>query len=272
MFDDQKQPQNNPTSVPEDMFSVDDKGGPISGVSPFSSASIDAGQKESPSAGAGPVIRTMAQDREGLAMGGNAATKATVIDAAGAEADPWSKLDPKERAALESIQSGVGNRLIKIFVWVVIIVILAGGVYAAVRWVDWSALKGVLIKEEVVISDNASEVAAEANDYLEAAVKKTDNNSIPAPVDDDADRDGLSDEEEAELGTNINEPDSDSDGLSDQAEVKTYKTDPMKSDSDGDGYPDGFEIRNGSDPLDPKPDASLFKVDVSHLEQAIPSN
>jgi hypothetical protein len=44
---------------------------------------------------------------------------------------------------------------------------------------------------------------------------------------DDADGDGLTDAEEAELGT-----------------------DPAKADSDGDGYDDGFEVEYGTDPND----------------------
>lgn len=65
----------------------------------------------------------------------------------------------------------------------------------------------------------------------------------------DSDRDGLSDEEEKVLKTNINKYDTDKDGLSDYDEVKIYGTDPVMSDSDGDGYLDGDEIKNGYNPL-----------------------
>ena len=45
--------------------------------------------------------------------------------------------------------------------------------------------------------------------------------------------------------------DSDGDSLLDIEEILDYKTNPSKSDTDGDGYNDGWEISNGHDPLDP---------------------
>lgn len=43
--------------------------------------------------------------------------------------------------------------------------------------------------------------------------------------------------------------DSDKDGLSDQDEINIYFTDQNKADTDGDGYDDGLEIKNGYSPL-----------------------
>lgn len=65
----------------------------------------------------------------------------------------------------------------------------------------------------------------------------------------DADGDGLSDADEARLGTNPNEPDTDKDGKKDGAEVHQFKTNPLAKDSDGDGVADGQEIKEGTDPL-----------------------
>ncbi len=65
----------------------------------------------------------------------------------------------------------------------------------------------------------------------------------------DIDGDGLMDEEENDLGTNINKSDTDGDGISDFKEVRKYKTNPLSSDTDGDGYSDGQEIESGYDPL-----------------------
>ena len=43
--------------------------------------------------------------------------------------------------------------------------------------------------------------------------------------------------------------DSDQDGLSDADEINIYGTNPLKSDTDGDGYLDGDEVKNGYNPL-----------------------
>lgn len=60
--------------------------------------------------------------------------------------------------------------------------------------------------------------------------------------DDDDDGDGLTNGEEARLGTDPLNPDSDGDGLSDGDEVKVYHTNPLNPDTDGDGLPDGEEV------------------------------
>lgn len=73
---------------------------------------------------------------------------------------------------------------------------------------------------------------------------------VSAPVlTTDSDGDGLTDEEEANAGTDPRNKDSDGDGLSDGEEVKKYKTNPLASDTDNDGYTDASEIKNGYNPL-----------------------
>jgi len=69
---------------------------------------------------------------------------------------------------------------------------------------------------------------------------------VVAPV--DSDSDSLTDPEEIALGTNINLIDSDFDGLSDYEEVRIYGTNPLNADTDGDGYKDGDEVKNGYNP------------------------
>jgi hypothetical protein len=69
-----------------------------------------------------------------------------------------------------------------------------------------------------------------------------------APV--DTDQDGLTDDQEADLGTDPGVYDSDADGVSDGGEVNAG-TDPLNPDTDGDGYTDKEELDVNADPLDP---------------------
>ncbi len=71
----------------------------------------------------------------------------------------------------------------------------------------------------------------------------------------DFDRDGLTNAEEAVLSTNASVPDSDGDGILDGYE-KQNGTDPSAYDSDGDGLGDGIEILAGLDPLTPQTDGT----------------
>lgn len=65
----------------------------------------------------------------------------------------------------------------------------------------------------------------------------------------DHDRDGLTNVEEFNNGTDPLVADSDRDGLDDGAEVVEYGTLPTVGDSDGDGISDGFEVQFQLDPL-----------------------
>ena len=73
--------------------------------------------------------------------------------------------------------------------------------------------------------------------------------TAPPAVNVDTDGDGLTDEEEARLGTNPAKVDTDDDGLTDYEEVIIWKSNPLVADTDGDGYSDGIEVRNGYNPL-----------------------
>lgn len=100
----------------------------------------------------------------------------------------------------------------------------------------------------------------------------------------DSDGDGLTDAEEARLGTDPYDPDTDKDDLTDGEEVRTYHTDPLNPDTDYDGLKDGAEvhkhhtdpllrdtdhggvsdghevIEDNTSPLDPKDDLRLFEL------------
>ena len=83
---------------------------------------------------------------------------------------------------------------------------------------------------------------------LETVTPEPPDETAVVPERLDSDQDGLTDEEEAALGTNANNIDSDQDGLTDREEVKVYQTDPLNSDTDGDGYKDGEEIAGDYNP------------------------
>lgn len=68
----------------------------------------------------------------------------------------------------------------------------------------------------------------------------------------DRDRDGLSERQEAEFGTDPDWPDTDLDGAFDGEEVYALFTDPLDPDTDGDGLLDGEEAYElFTDPLYP---------------------
>ena len=68
----------------------------------------------------------------------------------------------------------------------------------------------------------------------------------------DPDRDGLTNLQEFQIGTDPKNPDTDGDGLTDGDEVNKYHTNPLLADTDGDLIPDGVEVQTGTDPTDPR--------------------
>ena len=98
---------------------------------------------------------------------------------------------------------------------------------------------------------NSQNVNVAANTAAAPATTATSATALPQPITNDKDRDGLTDDEEATLGTNPAVADTDGDGLSDYDEVKVYETDPRKPDTDGDGSTDGIEVEKGYNPKGP---------------------
>ncbi|MCD6290913.1 MAG: FG-GAP repeat protein, partial [Anaerolineae bacterium] len=92
----------------------------------------------------------------------------------------------------------------------------------------------------------------------------------------DVDGDGLSDEQEAVLGTDPNNWDTDGDGLSDRFEVdhrEDMGTDPLNRDTDGDGLIDSLEVDWGTLANDPDTDrdglpdgVEVFHQDVTDMD------
>jgi len=159
---------------------------------------------------------------------------------------------PKEPAAAppflpdkEKDGSNKDNRAKKIIILVVIIIAVAGivlgGFYLVKKFL--SAPSDVVPEESIDVGIDLDEPAdkGEADEQIDEPAERI--------ILQDSDQDSLTDEEEIELGTDINKVDSDDDGLFDREEVKVYETDPLNADSDNDGLLDGEEVLEGRNPL-----------------------
>jgi len=162
----------------------------------------------------------------------------------------------------EDTPSSQKGKIIKIALIVLLVVLLFG--------------LGYLVYAKFLVGKNTSnnvvtKIATTTPIEQEVARTEAATNSIPVseenivtpsiplgtttpPVADltDTDGDGLTDAEEAILGTNPLLKDTDGDGLTDYEEVKIYNTNPLKVDTDGDGLSDYEEVKiYHSDPLNP---------------------
>lgn len=97
---------------------------------------------------------------------------------------------------------------------------------------------GTLRADTVIVNNSTGQTLLSASDVLVGY-------HFP-----DSDNDGLADNLEIVLGTNLGVADSDGDGLSDGDEYHLHFTDPLSDDSDGDGINDSDEIADGTDPND----------------------
>lgn len=61
--------------------------------------------------------------------------------------------------------------------------------------------------------------------------------------------------------------DSDVDGLTDEAEARVYRTDPENHDTDNDGFDDGYEITDHTNPLDSNDTPFSTKIDEGNLRK-----
>jgi len=138
-------------------------------------------------------------------------------------------------------------------------------------------LQEKLMKDEEEIGGVQAHLESATGSAMEAttsdSIKEKEEEKEMAIIK-DTDNDGLTDAEEAELGTNpvlvdtdkdqltdyeelyvyftnAMAMDSDEDGLDDYEEVTIYFSDPSNIDSDGDGYNDGIEVENGYNPIGP---------------------
>lgn len=143
-----------------------------------------------------------------------------------------------------------GRRRILVLAVVLIVALAAGGAWAYMKFYK-------IDNAQVPDNEEASSAAQPSAATPSATVAQpsqtppyeTPPAQTPPSASQDADHDGLSDQEEASLGTSSTNVDTDFDGLFDYEEVKTFKTNPLRADTDGDGFSDGQEVKNGYNPL-----------------------
>ena len=129
-----------------------------------------------------------------------------------------------------------------------LIVVVAGGYFGLRLATARPTVNNSVVQEQPAIIEEEAVAPAPPVEINELEVPPIQP-EVTAPL--DSDFDGLLDEEEAGLGTNLNNPDTDYDGLTDREEIKVYGTDPLYQDTDGDGFNDGDEIKNGYNPKGP---------------------
>jgi hypothetical protein len=165
-----------------------------------------------------------------------------------------------------------------IIILILAIIILGAAVYLVYSKLMQSVDDNLLIDEPAPVSDdikdggNSNVEPTSGNNVivpqLENPIVSEPEPVMPAPGQPivpseplvvDTDGDGLTDDEEARLGTNPLNPDTDGDGLTDYEEAMTYGTDPLNPDTDGDGLTDYEEVVSyGSDPLNPDTDGDGY--------------
>lgn len=93
------------------------------------------------------------------------------------------------------------------------------------------------------------------------------------PADTDTDEDGLTDAEEAALGTDPANTDTDEDGITDFDEINVWGSDPLNLDTDGDTLYEGGELIFGTAILNPDTDGDeLSDGDEVYLYETDPTN
>lgn len=130
-----------------------------------------------------------------------------------------------------------------VFIGVAALLLIGLGVFMAWRYFD---------KPKAVVPTIQNTV--EVNSMPVVNIPEVNVNSDlvnQAPKSPDLDQDGLTAEEEIQYGTSDHAMDTDQDLLNDREEIKIYVTNPLKSDTDGDGYGDGEEVRNLYNPNGP---------------------
>ncbi|MFW0837581.1 MAG: hypothetical protein ACKKL5_01125 [Candidatus Komeilibacteria bacterium] len=105
-----------------------------------------------------------------------------------------------------------------------------------------------LVNNQPVDIPTDNQLDNNSGEIINQPIDNVDQPSANPDINIDTDGDGLTDKQEATIGTDPSQADSDADGLFDKEEVVTYNTDPLNPDTDGDGYADGLEVQSGYNP------------------------
>jgi len=154
---------------------------------------------------------------------------------------PPAKIPPKKPMPETMPSAGSDGAMKAIIIVVVVVVVVAAAALFSYLLLGQSDPESDLVIDDDVV--NIEDLQEPEEDSIEIIIPTPE----PAPAV-DTDRDGLTDLQEAEIGTNIKVADTDADGLSDYEEVNTWKTDPLDPDTDGDSFIDGAEVSSGYDP------------------------
>ncbi|HNU89793.1 MAG TPA: hypothetical protein PKJ11_00420 [bacterium] len=154
-----------------------------------------------------------------------------------------------------------------VLIILIILVVVAAGVLVYSQYFKQAPTEAIIPESVVNIEENAPVNDSEAvTEPLTADIVEPEINfEEPAIIDTNFPTEEGEPIVETENGTNTGEGimpeepvlpeevavdlDSDQDGLSDADEINIYGTNPLKSDTDGDGYLDGDEVKNGYNPL-----------------------
>lgn len=134
----------------------------------------------------------------------------------------------------------------KVIVLVVGILIVIGGAFLLSLKILGSRTP-VTPEPPVTTQEEEADTGEEEEEVVEEDAAEEEEEE-PTVSRKDTDKDGLTDEEEIEFGTNVRSEDTDADGLFDREELRTWETDPLNPDTDGDGYLDGEEVDAGYNP------------------------
>ena len=176
------------------------------------------------------------------------------------QSQPETQPQPR-KIIMEDDKAPVSKSKLIVRIVLIVAAILLIGVVAYTVWSSYF-MDDQSDNGQVLINDNQNENLSNTNlSFLENFnINASNTNTVSntnTQVILDTDRDGLTDDEEKELGTSINSTDTDNDGLFDYEEVKVYGTDPTDPDTDNDTFLDGAEVKSG---YNPKGEGELYNL------------